>query len=65
MAVPHRCPKCSGVGVLQYDPQSPFASATACGPWPCNACVNGILWSTADTVKQAPLKVDVRPVELP
>jgi hypothetical protein len=45
MAIPHKCPKCNGLGWLQYDPQSPFnTGSTACGPWQCNACTNGIIY---------------------
>jgi hypothetical protein len=43
---PHKCPKCNGTNWLQYDPQSPYgAGTTNCGPWQCNACINGIIWS--------------------
>jgi len=44
--IPHNCPKCSGVGYLRYNPQMPFSDTASCGPWQCNACVNGIIWDS-------------------
>lgn len=46
------CPKCAGLGRLQYDPQRPFGSIPSTVPgllppldegWPCDACSNGVI----------------------
>ena len=58
MSKPHQCPKCNGFGWLQYDPNyTYFGHTTVCGPWQCNACVNGIIWET-ETV--APVLESIR-----
>ena len=44
--IPHKCPKCNGTGYLRYNPQMPFSDTSSCGPWHCNACVNGIIWES-------------------
>ncbi len=53
---PHKCPKCDGVGFLQYNPAiGPFAAATsACGPWQCNVCENGVIFSRVAMTQAAP-----------
>jgi len=48
---PHKCPKCNGFGYLQYNPSMPFSGcSTSLGPWKCDVCNNGVLW-TGKTVK--------------
>lgn len=46
---PHRCPCCSGSGLVSRPPwiagDSNFWTGTSCGPWPCKACAGtGVLW---------------------
>lgn len=46
MSTPHKCPKCDGKGWLLFDPQMPYATAsTSSGPWKCDVCQEGVLWS--------------------
>ena len=51
---PYKCPKCDGRGMLQYDPEFPFAEAnTTGGPWACPPCgATGILWGLIDAENQ-------------
>jgi len=49
--IPHKCPKCDGIGWLQYDPNMPWQITTLAGPWQCNACINGIIWVAAKEQK--------------
>ena len=50
MSTPHKCPKCNGIGFLQYDPNNPFSDITGTstenfGKWHCNVCQSGIIWT--------------------
>ncbi len=48
MSTPYQCPKCGGIGALQYDPNMPFGSNTNCGPWSCPPCGGtGIIYAKA------------------
>ena len=45
MSKPHKCPKCDGKGMLQYDPKLPFNTThSSTGPWQCDVCDLGVLW---------------------
>ena len=60
MSTPHQCPKCGGLGWLQYDPNSPFGSSTVTGPWMCPPCgTTGIIWSHPDNQTSMEIKPDV------
>lgn len=57
---PHKCPKCNGTGWLYWNPAfGPLAGPTAsAGPWHCNVCQGGIIWSQEPQPRAAPEKDD-------
>ena len=48
MSKPHKCPVCNGTALVSIPPgiagdQDIFTTSET-GPWPCRACINGVLW---------------------